>query len=218
MLSLVQRTALTTSHRLATALALASPLRSITHRHSLHITPTLSQRWKMSSSATNGNAPKLYKSHQYLPDDLKKRSVQALQPRLAEAIDLRYQIKTAHWNVKGPSFIALHELFDKIAEESDEYIDNIAERIAQLGGIAEGTLRVAAKRTSLQDYPLNISNGADHVEALANALSQFGKLIRETSAEIESYGDKGTTDVLDDIGDDLDKWLWFVESHTQAEK
>jgi len=167
--------------------------------------------------ASKHDTTKIYKSHQYLPDEIKKRSIDALQPRLADAIDLKLQLKTAHWNVKGPSFIALHELFDKIAEEADEYVDRIAERIQQLGGISEGTLKVASTRTSLSEYPLNISRGSDHVDALSKALSQFGRLIRDTSSHIESYGDTGSMDVLDGIGDDVDKWLWFVESHNQAD-
>src|SRR2546423_7547589 len=93
---------------------------------------------------------------------------------LADAVDLQMQIKQAHWNVKGPHFIGLHELFDQIEEAVESYVDLIAERIVQLGGIAEGTVRVAAGRSRLEEYPLVIAEGCAHVEAVARALSTFG--------------------------------------------
>ena len=101
-----------------------------------------------------------------------------MNQRLASAVDLQMQMKQAHWNVKGPSFIGLHELFDKVAEVVESYVDMIAERIVQLGGIAEGTVRVAASRTRLPEYPLEIAEGMAHVEAVARALSTFGKEAR----------------------------------------
>lgn len=92
-----------------------------------------------------------------------------MNQRLADAIDLQMQIKQAHWNVKGPSFIGLHELFDKVEEAVESYVDMIAERIVQLGGIAEGTVRVVARRSRLDEYPLSIADGLAHVEAVARA-------------------------------------------------
>jgi len=83
-----------------------------------------------------------------------------LNQRLADIIDLQTQLKQAHWNVKGPHFIGLHELFDKIAEDVESYVDMIAERVVQMGGIAKGTARVTAARSRLQEYPLDIADGA----------------------------------------------------------
>ena len=77
-----------------------------------------------------------------------------MNQRLASAVDLQMQMKQAHWNVKGPSFIGLHELFDEVDEAVESYVDLIAERIVQLGGIAEGTARVRRVRTRLAEYPL----------------------------------------------------------------
>jgi len=193
------------------------PARTVLFRTSQHLVQPLHTSTRL-TMATNGGASsvKLFKSHQYLPEDVRKQSIAALQPRLADAIDLRYQVKTAHWNVKGPSFIALHELFDKISEEADEYIDHIAERIQKLGGVSEGTIKIAAQRSSLSEYPVSISNGKEHVEALSSALAQFGKLIRDTSKKIEENGDGGSVDVLNEIADDVDKWIWFVEAHNQT--
>jgi starvation-inducible DNA-binding protein len=141
-----------------------------------------------------------------------------LNQRLADAVDLQMQMKQAHWNVKGPSFIGLHELFDKVAEAVEGYVDQIAERIAQLGGIAEGTVRMAASRTRLPEYPLAIADGMAHVEAVARALSTFGKEVRTTIDEANALDDADTADLFTEISRGTDQWLWFVEAHSQAVK
>src|SRR5262245_47857059 len=103
-----------------------------------------------------------------LPESTRVQVVGLLNQRLADCIDLQAQCKQAHWNVKGPSFIALHKLFDEINEEVEEYVDLIAERIVQLGGVAEGTVGVVAERSTLVDYPISIVSGAEHVAALSD--------------------------------------------------
>src|SRR5438477_3731294 len=111
-------------------------------------------------------APKLYPTKNDLPEATRIEVIALLNQRLAEAIDLQTQCKQAHWNVKGPSFIGLHKLFDEVNEDVEEYVDLIAERVVQLGGTAEGTARVVAQRTTLLDYPLAIHTGMEHVAAL----------------------------------------------------
>jgi len=69
-----------------------------------------------------------------LPVNTRTKVIDLLNARLADAIDLGAQTKHAHWNVKGPNFIALHELFDKVAEHVEDYVDTIAERVTSLGG------------------------------------------------------------------------------------
>src|ERR1700757_2029919 len=113
-----------------------------------------------------------------LAEKIRIEMIQLLNGRLSDAIDLQLQTKQAHWNVKGPSFIALHELFDKIYENAGEHADLIAERIVQLGGTAEGTARVVAKRSQLPEYPQTLTSGKEHVEALSRSLAYFGETIR----------------------------------------
>src|SRR6476660_9131375 len=96
----------------------------------------------------------MYPTRNDLPESARTKLVELLNARLADAIDLQTQCKQAHWNVKGPEFIALHKLFDEVNEEVEDYVDLLAERIVQLGGIAEGTIGAVAKRTALIDYPL----------------------------------------------------------------
>ena len=116
----------------------------------------------------------MFKTRNDLPESTRSKAIELLNARLADAIDLQTQTKQAHWNVKGPNFIALHELFDKINEDVEDYVDDLAERAVQLGGVAEGTVRMAANRSSLSEYPASTVDGRSHVEALATVLAAFG--------------------------------------------
>ena len=152
-----------------------------------------------------------------LPEKVRIEVAALLQERLADSIDLMLQAKQAHWNVKGPHFIALHELFDKVFHDSGKYVDLIAERIVQLGGIAEGTIRAAAARSILPEYPLDISSGAKHVAGLAHAISFYGELLRKGITLSTELGDADSADILTEISRGADVNLWFVEAHEQAE-
>ena len=153
-----------------------------------------------------------------LAEDVRTKAIELLNARLADAIDLATQVKQAHWNVKGPNFIALHELFDKINEDVEEYVDDIAERAVQLGGVAEGTARLAVKRSTLPEYPTKTVEGADHVEALSSVLAAFGKLARAAIDSANDWGDLDTADLFTEISRGIDKWLWFVEAHQQTRR
>lgn len=150
-----------------------------------------------------------------LAENVRSKVVEVLNSRLADCIDLRTQTKQAHWNVKGPEFIALHKLFDEINDDVEEYVDTIAERAVQLGGIAVGTARAVAAKSSLSEYPLTIMAGRDHVAALANALAMFGKSTRQAISQSDELGDADTADVFTEVSRGIDKWLWMVEAHLQ---
>jgi starvation-inducible DNA-binding protein len=126
---------------------------------------------------------------------------------------LQTQTKQAHWNVKGPHFIALHELFDKVNDDVEGYVDLIAERAVQLGGIALGTVRSVAQRSTLAEYPLKTANGRQHVDALSSALAAFGKVVRAAVADSDRAVDDDTNDIFIEISRGVDKWLWMVEAH-----
>jgi starvation-inducible DNA-binding protein len=157
----------------------------------------------------------MYKSKIDLPEKVRRNVITILNDLLAEAIDLQSQVKQAHWNVKGPHFIALHELFDKISEAVLEHIDEIAERVTSLGGTAEGTVAVAAKRSKLKNYPLSITAGKDHLFYLSTQISVFGKAVRTAIDDTDKLGDADTADLCTGISRELDKYLWFVEAHLQ---
>lgn len=159
---------------------------------------------------------RLYPTKNDLPEAARLEAIALLNQRLADSIDLQTQCKQAHWNVKGSSFIALHKLFDEINEDVAEYVDLIAERIVQLGGIAEGTVGAVEGRSTLPDYPLALSSGAEHVAALSDALAAFGRTARIGIEEMNELEDAGSADLLTEISRGIDKWLWFVEAHQQA--
>jgi len=172
----------------------------------------------MKKSTAAKAAPKMYETENDLPQKRREELNALMTQRLADAIDLQLQLKQAHWNVKGPNFIGLHELFDQVNAAVSGYVDLIAERIVQLGGIAEGTVRVAAGRSRLAEYPLDIADGAAHVEAVARALSTFGHDARNTIDEADDLDDADTADIFTEISRGIDKWLWMVEAHSQAAK
>lgn len=172
----------------------------------------------MKKSSAAKAASKMYETENDLPQKRREELNSLMGQRLADAIDLQLQLKQAHWNVKGPNFIGLHELFDEVNADVAGYVDLIAERIVQLGGIAEGTVRVAAGRSRLAEYPLDIADGAAHVEAVARALSTFGRDARNTIDEADELGDADTADIFTEISRGIDKWLWMVEAHSQAAK
>jgi starvation-inducible DNA-binding protein len=169
-----------------------------------------------SQSERSARPERLNPTKNDLPEPTRLEVVGLLNQRLASAIDLQTQCKQAHWNVKGPAFIALHKLFDEINEEVEEYVDLLAERVVQLGGIAEGTVGVVSQRSTLIDYPLTISAGREHVAALSDALAAFGRSARIGIEEMNELEDAGSADILTEISRGVDKWLWFVEAHQQG--
>jgi starvation-inducible DNA-binding protein len=153
-----------------------------------------------------------------LPANTRSKVIELLNARLADAIDLGAQTKFAHWNVKGPNFIALHELFDKVAESVEEHIDTVAERVTALGGTARGTIATVVRATTLKPYPEDISEGLAHVEALSSALADFGKKARAAIDEAAKLGDADTSDLFTGISRETDKYLWFLEAHLHAKR
>jgi starvation-inducible DNA-binding protein len=151
-----------------------------------------------------------------LPEDARAELVELLNARLADAFDLYGQLKQAHWNVKGPDFIQLHELYDTVAESVLGYVDEIAERATALGGLARGTVRMAAEASTLDEYDEAAVAGPDTVEVVADRLAAFGKAVRGGIEQGEEHGDMDTADLFTEISRAIDKHLWFVEAHLQA--
>jgi starvation-inducible DNA-binding protein len=160
----------------------------------------------------------MYDTKNDLPVHVRENTVELLNIRLADAIDLGAQAKQAHWNVKGPNFIALHELFDSVAEHVEDQIDTLAERITALGGIALGTIAAAARTTSLKPYPEDLTDGLQHVEVLSSALADFGAKVRKGIDEAARMGDADTSDLFTGISRETDKDLWFLEAHLHAKR
>jgi starvation-inducible DNA-binding protein len=170
----------------------------------------------MPKTATASSQTMMHKTRIDIPLEHREDLVALLNDRLAETIDLQLQIKQAHWNVKGPSFIGLHELFDSFYPEVTDYVDKTAERITALGGVAEGTIQAVSGRSELPSYPLRIAEGMAHVDALATSFAAFGKGTRAAIDRANDLGDADTADLFTEISRGIDKDLWFLEAHLQA--
>lgn len=155
----------------------------------------------------------MYPTRNTLPENIRAQSVELLNTHLAAAIDLHGQVKQAHWNVRGPGFIAIHELFDKVAEDVESYSDLLAERAAGLGGTARGTVQVATECSFLVPYPLGVADEHQHLFAVSGTLAAFGQSVRDAVEKSTEFGDTDTADLLTQISRGIDQQLWFVESH-----
>ena len=156
-----------------------------------------------------------FKTNNNLKSNAKSISIAVLNARLADSIDLALLTKQAHWNIKGPQFIALHEMIDGFRTEIDGHVDTIAERVVQLGGIAIGTTQAVAKESQLAAYPTDISSEENHLKELIARYSQVANSVRAAIEETDEAGDKDTADILTGYSRALDKALWFLEAHTQ---
>lgn len=151
-----------------------------------------------------------------LSRDARGQMVELLNQRLADTFDLYSQTKQAHWNVKGAQFISLHELYDKLAAELAGYADMIAERATAMGGLARGTVRLAAAQSQLAEYPLDATVGLHTVEVLADRFGALANSVRHAIEIAHESGDVGSEDLLTEVSRGLDKALWFLEAHLQA--
>ena len=155
----------------------------------------------------------MLQTHNTLPEIIREQSIALLNKHLAAAIDLHGQVKQAHWNVRGPGFIAIHELFDKVAEDVESYSDQFAERAGALGGTAQGTVQTAAKQSFLIPYPHGIADEKQHVFAITGNLAAFGQSLRDAVGLATKAGDPATADLFTEILRAVDQQLWFVQSH-----
>jgi starvation-inducible DNA-binding protein len=152
-------------------------------------------------------------SHVQLPLAARGELVQGLNKALGTTLDLAFQVKQAHWNIRGPQFFARHELFDRLAKSLYEMADTIAERAATLGGYAEGTLRLSAKNSDLPEYDLKAADGAQHILVLTERYGAYTGMLREALAKADESEDPVTEDLYTECLRAAELDLWFLESH-----
>lgn len=156
---------------------------------------------------------KLHKTRIDLNEGARQKLVELLNQQLANLADLHSQSKHAHWNVKGPNFWSLHKLFDELAGKVLEHVDEVAERLTGLGGIADGTVRQSASQSKLAEYPGSAFLGVAAVKAVADGFGAAGNSARAGIETADHYGDAVTADLLTRIAGELDGSLYFLEAH-----
>lgn len=150
-----------------------------------------------------------------LKSNTRTTAIELLNARLADALDLKLAVKQAHWNVRGPGFLAIHEMLDQMAARLDEHADVMAERAVQLGGVAAGTTQVVAKATSLAAYPVELHAQVEHLKALRERYAAFAKTCRNAIDEADEAGDADTADIMTGVSRAVDKDLWFIGAHLE---
>ena len=161
-------------------------------------------------------AIRTYPSSVGVPENNRQALITLLNLRLADSTDIHSQVKWAHWNVKGRDFYQLHLLFDSIATHLEEHIDTIAERITALGGVANGTVREAAAKSSLPEADLAAADGPTMLKFLIHNVGHYTNALRTAIQEADDLDDAVTVDLFTTITREMDKDLWFIEAHTQA--
>jgi starvation-inducible DNA-binding protein len=159
---------------------------------------------------------KLLPTKNDIPSNAKQAVIEMLNARVADTIDLALVTKQAHWNIKGMSFIGVHEMLDTLRGEVDTYVDSMAERVVQLGGIALGTVQTAEQKTTLTPYPTDILTIKDHLTALIDRYAQVANAVRANIDDADEAGDASSADLFTEVSRGLDKSLWFLEAHLGA--
>ena len=136
----------------------------------------------------------------------------ALNTVLTDGLDLQSQIKVAHWNIKGPHFVALHPLFDGFATDIAARNDEVAERVLTLGGLAVGTSKHVAKHSSLQDYPQELTQDMEHVRMLGARIEGYLGTVRKNRDVADEHDDQDTVDLLTEIVQVFEKHAWFLRA------
>jgi starvation-inducible DNA-binding protein len=157
----------------------------------------------------------MHDNHNDTASNAKKVSIELLNARLADGIDLALMVKQAHWNLKGPQFIGVHLMLDGFRDQLDDLNDKMAERITALGGTATGTTQSVGKATSLSPYPTDIYAVKDHLVALLDRWGKVAGGVRKAIDDTDEAGDVGTSDLFTEASRALDKMMWFIEAHVQ---
>jgi starvation-inducible DNA-binding protein len=157
-----------------------------------------------------------FPTHIDIPVERRTELIELLNQSLADTLDLMTQTKQAHWNVKGKDFYQLHLLFDEIAGDLAGFVDLVAERATSLGGYAKGTIRMAAGKTQLPEYPIEATGGKEHLVALVDRFGAYTRHVRAAIDRAGQLGDQATADVYTEVSRAADKQLWFLEAHLQG--
>jgi len=139
--------------------------------------------------------------------------ISGLNKNLAHLLDLANAAKQAHWNVRGPNFQGLHELFDIVANEARAYGDDVAERVVTLGGTAHGTIDDVATGTTFPPFPTDERDWEMLTVALHQRAIGVAELLRAEADEVED--DLATQDLYIEVLRGVEKRAWMLDAHIQ---
>ena len=171
----------------------------------------------VTKTATTKTSPQ-HKTRIDISKDSRVELCKLLNQHLVDMRDLYSQAKQAHWNVKGIHFLQVHELFDKVALDLFPHIDTIAERVTTLGGVANGTSRMTAAMSRLNEFPGGSGTSEEFLPELADRYATLARLTRDGISKCEELEDPNSADLLTAVGNQLDESLWFIEAHLQGSK
>lgn len=132
---------------------------------------------------------------------------------LADAHVLYIKTRNFHWNVTGPNFIALHKLFDDQYVQLQNAIDEIAERVRALDGIALGSMEEFLKEASLKEVPGDFLDASKMLAKLVKDHEAVIVKLRKGINLCEEYEDMGTSDFLTGLMQDHEKMAWMLRAH-----
>lgn len=144
-----------------------------------------------------------------------KRLVETLQERLYSLLDLQLTLKHIHWNVIGSNFIAVHEMLDPHVEAVRGMADELAERIATLGGVPQGTPGALVRERAWDDYDLGRASTQEHLAALDQVYTGIIADHRHAVADFEDL-DLVTQDMLIGQLRKLEMYQWFARAHLET--
>ena len=138
--------------------------------------------------------------------------VALLNQTLADTSDLVSQFKQAHWNVRGMDFWQFHQMYDAIHEALEPFVDEVAERINTLGGVAMGTVRMAAASSNLKEFPGGFGDSKKFTTELRDRLAGYAKQVRSDIEAAEKAQHPTTADLPTEISRAADLPPYFLES------
>lgn len=156
---------------------------------------------------------KLLRTRNTLGENARLASIALLNAALMDLMDLTNGVRMAHWTVRGPHFAALHAKFEEFYGQLGGAVDDVAERLVQLGGTPGGTTQAVGAGTRLAPYPGDLRDGLGHVAALADRYAALAETTRTAIDAAAEAGDADSADLLTGVSRMLDKALWMLEAH-----
>jgi starvation-inducible DNA-binding protein len=145
-----------------------------------------------------------------LADDARRQVCDLLNARLADLLDLTLAVKQAHWALKGPGFIGVHELLDAVADRLRDSSDLVAERVVITGGQPRGTTQAVAETSQLEPYPTELVKLDDHLHALLERFNTVSGALRAAIESADDLDDDDAEDLFTEVSRQVDKDAWFI--------